>query len=96
MRHMKTTKQRQRVKPHSVEPVVRLDYYRTYGDPSDHKVRTHLEGIGDSYTLCGLDTSGDEMVHAKQPERIDRPRRITCEHCLQIMALVRAHDQSNK
>lgn len=54
---------------------------------------THLEGIGDSYTLCGMDVAGDDSVHRKPPETLSdgKPHRLTCEHCQQIVALVREH-----
>jgi hypothetical protein len=54
-------------------------------------VATHLEGIGDSYTLCGFDTEGDEMVHEKPPEWLTGKHRVTCDHCQQIIAIVREH-----
>lgn len=41
MRHMKTTKQRRRVKPHSVEPVVRRIYCRFCGA----KLRSDAVGL---------------------------------------------------
>ena len=52
---------------------------------------THLEGIGESYTLCGLDTAGDDHVHAKPPEMLKGRHRVTCLHCKQIIALVVEH-----
>lgn len=69
-----------------------LRYYRTFGEPGTKGgVRTHVEGTGDSYTLCGLDIAGDDLVHKKPPMEIAKPKRITCEHCQQVIAIVQAH-----
>lgn len=62
---------------------------RTFGDVGEPKIRTHLQGIGDSYTLCGLDTAGDDEVHEKPPQCAPRGTRITCEHCKDVIAIVR-------
>lgn len=48
--------------------------------------RLHLDGIGDSYTLCGVDTAGDTTVHRKRPELVDATR-VTCEDCLAIIKI---------
>jgi hypothetical protein len=60
-------------------------YWKTW----DHgKTEIHLNGFGDSYTLCGLDTAGDDSVHDRQPEQISGTHRITCEHCQGIIGIV--------
>jgi len=66
-----------------------LRYWKTY--PHEGGSLTHVEGIGDSYTLCNFDTAGDSLVHRKPPECIKRPARLTCEHCNQVIGIVRAH-----
>jgi len=70
-----------------------LTYWRTFGEPGKDRTgqRTHLEGTGDSYTLCGTDTAGDDATHRKPPVIVKGKPRITCEHCQQIIELVRAH-----
>ena len=57
---------------------------------NDGRTDIHLEGpVGDSYTLCGLDTAGDPFVHDKAPELLKGDRhRITCGHCLEVIACV--------
>lgn len=45
----------------------------------------HLDGISDSYTLCGLDTAGDDRVHAKPPQELQGVHRITCPDCLRVI-----------
>lgn len=82
--------------PGSVQRLVRrpgLKYFRTVRTKRDGgETRTHLEGIGDSYTLCGLDTAGDETIHGKPPTELPSGKhRITCEQCLQVIAIVREH-----
>lgn len=52
---------------------------------------THLEGIGDSYALCGVDVAGDPNVHRKPPEPVSENARITCEHCKQIVQIVKQY-----
>jgi hypothetical protein len=52
---------------------------------------THIEGIGDSHTLCGFDIAGDDLVHRKPPECIKRPARLTCPDCNQIIDIVQRH-----
>jgi len=69
-----------------------LRYYRTFGEPGEKGgVRTHIEGPGDGLTLCGFDIIGDPLVHKKPPVEIAKPKRITCGHCLQVIAYVQAH-----
>ena len=70
-----------------------MKYWRTTGLKLDGgKVRTHLEGIGDSYTLCGFDTAGDDMVHGAPPEELPPGRhRVTCNQCQQIITIVREY-----
>ena len=54
--------------------------------------RTHLDGPGASYTLCGLDTAGDTTVHAKPPQELEGfNHRITCEDCKQVIEYVREY-----
>lgn len=65
-----------------------LRYYRLV---REGRTTTCLEGIGDSLTLCGYDTSGDDLVHDVLPEELRGHHRVTCEDCQQIMALVDAH-----
>lgn len=66
-----------------------LRYYRTY---HDGKSRTHIEGIGNSYALCGLDVAGDDVVHEKPPEELPLGKhRVTCEQCRMVIAIVKAY-----
>ena len=50
----------------------------------------HLTGLSD-YTLCGLDTSGDDMVHEKEPQFLTGRHRINCVHCISIIEIVKDH-----
>lgn len=69
-----------------------MTYWRTYALAADGGGQsTHLEGIGCDYTLCGLDTAGDDVVHRKPPEVVPGKPRITCRHCQQIIDLVVEH-----
>lgn len=64
------------------------NYWRTTNEHGE--ARTHLSEGGDT-SICGHDLVGDDMVHSKEPEPIPRKSRITCEHCLRIIALVKEH-----
>ncbi len=69
-------------------------YYRTYQDGTSS---IHLEGIGDSYTLCGLDTAGDDLVHEHPPEKLPTGRHpVTCVQCQDIIKLVCEHVGINR
>lgn len=57
--------------------------------------RTHLDGVGDSSTLCGDDYAGDDEVHRKPPVILRTRQRVTCSHCLGMISIVRAHLSSN-
>lgn len=64
------------------------NYFRTWNEGVK---RTHLRGISDM-TLCGFDTSGDDLIHDRPPEALpDGKHRITCEHCLTLMEIVDEH-----
>lgn len=66
-----------------------MTYWRTYQNGGQ---TTHLDGIGDSYTLCGLDTAGDASVHDKEPEELPPGKhRVTCEQCQQVIEIVKGH-----
>lgn len=66
-----------------------IKYYRTYQNGGQS---THLEGICDSYTLCGVDTAGDDSTHEHPPEELPPGKhRATCPQCQQVIALVLAH-----
>lgn len=55
-------------------------------------VRVHLDGESDSSTLCGDDYAGDDLVHRKPPVVFEaKHARLTCPHCLAIVATVRAY-----
>jgi len=71
-----------------------MNYWKTW---HEGKTRTHLDGIGDSYTLCGVDTAGDDLVHDRDPERLHGMQMhvVTCEDCQQIIAIVRDHLDCN-
>ena len=74
-----------------------MKYIRTYRPKSEGGGQTtHLEGIGDSYTLCGLDTAGDTWVHRKQPEFLQGRHRVTCSDCNRVIAIVKEHLSPNK
>ncbi len=42
-------------------------YIKTYGDPGQRKIRTHIAFPVGDMTLCGTDASGDELVHDLPP-----------------------------
>lgn len=73
-------------------------YWKTFTPKDDGgEIRTHLDGIGDSYTLCGMDTAGDDMVHGATPIKLPPGKhRVTCEHCIQIIVIVREHLKMKK
>ena len=60
------------------------EYVKSYGDPSDPKIRTHIGMPGGDMTICGLDAVGDDLVHAKPPE-----------DCQTIIAAVKDHILAN-
>lgn len=71
-----------------------MRFFRTYPlDESGSLI--HLEGPGDSYTLCGFDTAGDDHVHRVPPQQLPRPYyKITCPDCLQIISRAREYIKS--
>lgn len=64
-----------------------LARWRTYD--IDGGQMTHLEGPGDSYTLCGYDIAGDTKIHRKPPELLKGRKRITCPQCHQVISFVK-------
>ena len=72
------------------------EYVKTYGEPGAQKVRTHIGHPSMDMTLCGVDASGDELVHDAPPEYLPRGKkyRVTCEDCLQIIKVVKDHISS--
>lgn len=69
-----------------------MTYWRTWRIKSEGGGQaTHLDGIADSYTLCGLDTAGDSMVHGRDPQELKHKPRITCKHCQQIIEVAKEH-----
>lgn len=69
-----------------------MKFIKTFRPKSEGgDIRTHLEGIGDSYTLCGLDTAGDDAIHSKPPEHLVGKHRLTCEHCKAVVEVVREY-----
>lgn len=68
-------------------------YWRLY--PRESEQATHLDGMADSYTLCGMDTAGDDTIYRKPPEQLEGTNhRVTCAHCLQIIGIVRDYLRS--
>lgn len=63
-------------------------YWKTTDE--DGRVSTHLSEAGD-HSICGHDLAGDDMVHSKPPEALEGKHRVTCQHCLQIIELVKLH-----
>lgn len=65
-------------------------YWKTFNDGS---TSTHLQGPGNGQALCGLDLSGDPLVHDREPERLEcgKAHSVTCEHCLDIIEFVKDH-----
>lgn len=57
---------------------------------NDGDSRIHLRGLSD-FTLCGLDAVGDDLVHDKDPVILEGRPKVTCEHCLDIIRIVKAH-----
>ena len=60
-------------------------FYKTYQNESSS---IHLEGISDT-TLCGVDISGDTLVHERPPEEIHKKCIVTCKHCRQMIDIVK-------
>jgi hypothetical protein len=73
------------------------EYIKTFGEPGEPKIRTHILNPGMDVTICGLDAVGDDMIHDKPPESLPRGKRyrVTCEDCLNIIAAVRDHISAN-
>lgn len=69
------------------------EYYKTYGEPGESDVRTHIVHPGMDMAMCGMDIAGDELVHDKQPEGLPRGKkyRVTCLDCLRIIGAVQDH-----
>ena len=69
------------------------EYIKTYGEPGERKVRTHIGHPGMDMTLCGLDAVGDDLVHDAPPEILPRGKkhRVTCEECQCIIEAVKDH-----
>jgi hypothetical protein len=73
------------------------EYIRTYGEPKQRKVRTHICYPGGDATICGTDIVGDTTVHQSPPVSLPfgRRYRVTCEHCRRIIDAVRDHLSPN-
>jgi hypothetical protein len=69
------------------------EYIKTFGEPGERKIRTHICSPGMDLTICGLDVVGDDMIHDKDPEILSRGKkhRVTCEDCLRIIDAVKDH-----
>ena len=67
-----------------------MRFVRTYRlSDEGGEQRTHLVNPAHDYTICGLDTAGDELVHRRQPEILEgNNHRLTCEHCQGIVRTV--------
>ena len=51
------------------------------------------------YTLCGHDTTGDALGHDRSEqwtEAVETRRRVTCPHCLAIVAHVRGRSNAGR
>lgn len=72
-------------------------YIKTYGEPGEPKIRIHIGHPTMDTTLCGVDASGDELVHHIPPEYLPKGQgyRVTCEDCLGIIAAVSDHLSDN-
>lgn len=64
------------------------NYWRTTDEGG--RVSTHLSNNGD-HSICGHDLIGDDKVHSKPPKDLGKRSRITCQHCLEIIVLVKEH-----
>lgn len=73
------------------------EYVKTFGEPGEPKIRTHIIHPGMDVTICGLDAVGDDLIHHKPPESLPRGKRyrVTCEVCLRIIAAVQDHISAN-
>jgi len=62
---------------------------------TERKEELHLAGIADM-TLCGLDISGDEVVHDPEPVIYSYSgyRKVTCKDCNRIIDIVNGHSLS--
>lgn len=64
-----------------------IKWYRTW---ENGKVETHIDGIGDAYTLCGKDTAGDEETHDRYPIQLTGDNhRLTCKDCQAVVKIVK-------
>lgn len=70
----------------------RIHRIRTFPLPDEGGgTLVHLDGPGDSYTLCGFDTAGDSLVHRKPPESARPGARVTCKDCLSVINVVKEY-----
>ena len=63
-------------------------YFRTW---NNGQRLTHLSSHSDA-AICGIDLVGDNIVHDRDPERLEGTNhRVTCAECQLIIATVKAH-----
>lgn len=65
------------------------NYWRTCDE--DGYTSTHLLGESGDSSICGHDLAGDDTVHSKDPLDLGCRARITCQHCLAIISIVKEH-----
>lgn len=58
---------------------------------TDNGKETHLLGKAD-FTLCGLDTSGDDDLHHREP-KFSVTGRVTCSDCERIVCIVEEYQK---
>lgn len=64
----------------------------------DGKTLVHLaHSAGEDQSICGEDVVGDDSLDDKTPESLGENvrRRVTCPHCLAIIATCRDHLRHN-
>jgi hypothetical protein len=54
-------------------------------DDEDTTGKIHFKGNGNTYTLCGLETSGDSDLNLK--ESVITSKKVNCKHCIAIVLL---------
>ena len=53
----------------------------------------HIDAVSNDYTLCGLETAGDETIGIKKGIRTTD--KITCPRCISIVELCRTVKKSD-
>ena len=62
---------------------------------TENGIENHLAGQTD-FTLCGLDTAGDDEIHCLEPVEHNDDWRVTCADCRRIIEVVEKYQKRLK